>query len=182
MKVGSQLSSHFLKLQQGLTTIRIACSGGHVPLPDGDDGALSTKHDVKAKKGNDDGEGSDRDDEETEDDKEDDDGSEKKQKAKKIVRYSDFCYTSKMDKLIEELLLIRDNDPSGTIDWSPDYMLCLLTHFHRCLRSQKLDLFAVYIDPQVVGVKTARARFSMSDLVGQYVVDRSSQGIARLSK
>jgi hypothetical protein len=90
-KVGSQLSSHYLKLQRGLTTLRIACSGGHIPLPDGDNDP-STENDTNAA-----------------------DEEEKKPKGKKIVRYSDFCYTSKMEKLIEELVRIRDEDPSGTI-------------------------------------------------------------------
>jgi hypothetical protein len=118
-KVGSKLSSHYLKLQRGLTTLRIACSGGHVPLPD-EDNDPSTKKDTKANEageGNDmemdhaEGEGSDRDDEKA--DEEDSEG--KKPRGKRIVRYSDFCYTSKMEKLIAELVRIRDEDPSGTI-------------------------------------------------------------------
>jgi hypothetical protein len=118
-KVGSKLSSHYLKLQRGLTAIRIACSGGHVPLPDeGSD--PPTKKDTKtneAGEGNDtevdhaEGDDSDRDDKKADEE----DSAGKKPRGKKIVRYSDFCYTSKMEKLIEELVRIRDEDPSGTM-------------------------------------------------------------------
>jgi hypothetical protein len=103
-------------LQQGLTTIRIACSGGHIPITD-DYNDPSTKKDTKANeagKGNDmemdhaEGEDSDRDDEKA-------DEEEKKPRGKKIVRSSEFCFTSKMEKLIEELVRIRDEDPSGTL-------------------------------------------------------------------
>jgi hypothetical protein len=110
------LSSHYLKLQTGLTAIRIACSGGHIPLPDkGND--FPTKKDTTASeagKGNDmevdhaGGYNSDRDDKKA-------DEEEKKPRGKKVVRYSDFCYTSKMEKLIEELVRSRDEDPSGTM-------------------------------------------------------------------
>jgi hypothetical protein len=118
-KVGSKLSSHYLKLQRGLTTIRIACSGGHVPLPDEDKDPSMKKETTasEAGKGNDmevdHVEGADSDNDGEEADKEESAG--KKPREKKIVRYSDFCYTSKMEKLIEELVRIRDEDPSGTM-------------------------------------------------------------------
>jgi SNF2 family DNA or RNA helicase len=61
-------------------------------------------------------------------DKEDSAG--KKPRRKKVVRYSDFCYTSKMEKLIEELVRIRDEDPSGTMIVDPvqQCRLGFLTH------------------------------------------------------
>lgn len=91
---------HFLKLTQKLTPMRVACAGGNIPIDD-----------TEAK------EGGDADDSETEEasfenDEEDNAGSNGK-KRRKVVVYSDFAFQSKMKKLIEELSLAREQDPSS---------------------------------------------------------------------
>lgn len=83
------LSKHFLKLSAKLTQSRIACSGGHVPLLNGDGDKSG----------------------EDENDSEDESQTPTKKKGK-VVQYSDFAFKSKFNKLIEELEYSRDNDPS----------------------------------------------------------------------
>ena len=89
----STLSSHYLKLTQKLTPLRIACAGGAVPL--------------EADNDNEDSKDADGDDDEG------DTESKKKKKVKKAIVYSDFVFQSKMFKLIEELKTARDRDPSS---------------------------------------------------------------------
>ena len=91
---------HFLKLTQKLTPMRIACAGGNIPIDDTETN-----------------EGGDEDDSATEDtsDENNDDenaGVTGKKKRKEVV-YSDFAFQSKMKKLIEELALAREQDPSS---------------------------------------------------------------------
>jgi hypothetical protein len=86
----ADLSRHYLKLSQKLTPLRVACSGGSYPLPGVDD------------------------DEGLEDSVEDGENQSRAttKKQKKIVRYSDFAFTSKFKVLLSELERIRDKDPS----------------------------------------------------------------------
>jgi hypothetical protein len=78
---GSKLSSHFLKISQKLTPMRVACSGGKYPLDDTEDV-----------------------------DNGDDDEAETKKQKKKVVKYSDFVFKSKFEKLLVELKRNRDED------------------------------------------------------------------------
>lgn len=80
-----ELSSHYLKLSQKLTPMRVACSGGRIPLSEGkngDDGGDMNECAPTARK-------------------------------KSVVQYSDFSFTAKFDALIKELKLARDKDPTS---------------------------------------------------------------------
>jgi hypothetical protein len=79
------LSKYYLALTQKLMPLRTACAGGHIPL---DDSAAN------------------------EDDDEEEEATPRKRK-KKEQKYSEYAYTSKLDKLVSELKHVRDNDPSG---------------------------------------------------------------------
>jgi SNF2 family DNA or RNA helicase len=79
-----ELSSHYLKLSQKLTPMRVACSGGRTPLGDGH----------------------------TDKDEDIDEGIPAARK-KSEVQYSDFCFTAKFNVLIRELKRARDNDPTS---------------------------------------------------------------------
>lgn len=95
---GEKLGSSKLKLDRELKKLRIACAGGHIPLEE--DGATN------------------------EDEEQDKEEGKRKKKAQ---RFSEFAYTSKLDKLIEKLEAVRDNDPTSkslvfsqftsTLDW-----------------------------------------------------------------
>ena len=91
------LSSHYLLLTQKLTPLRIACSGGHVPLED------------VAEVGN-------KDENAHQDmvDSEDEDNTSKKRK-KTIVKFSEFGFTSKLHTLISELKRVSEEDSSGSL-------------------------------------------------------------------
>jgi len=91
------VSKSYLKLTQKLLPLRTACAGGQIPLnePDAEEG-----------------DGNVADEEEDGDDFDDDDPAPRKSK-KKVQVYSKFAYTSKLNKLIEELETIRVNDPSA---------------------------------------------------------------------
>ena len=92
---GHELSKHFLLLSQKLTPLRIAASGGQIPLDDDEE---------------------DDEPEETEDEPSDDEAeTKKKKKRRKEVRFSDFVYRSKLEALLVELKRARDDDPQGTI-------------------------------------------------------------------
>jgi SNF2 family DNA or RNA helicase len=82
---GERLSSHYLKLSQKLTPMRVACSGGFIPL---NDAAV--------------------DEDQEEYDNEGDDAPHKKK-----ITYSDFAFTSKFKMLLSELERIRDEDPTS---------------------------------------------------------------------
>jgi SNF2 family DNA or RNA helicase len=80
-------SKHYLKLSQRLTPMRVACSGGCIPL-DGD-----TEYD--------------------EEDPNDSDEEKKPAARKKQEKYSDFCFTAKFNVLLRELKRARDEDPTS---------------------------------------------------------------------
>ncbi|CAJ1949446.1 unnamed protein product [Cylindrotheca closterium] len=79
-----ELSKHYLLLSQKLTPLRVACAGGHLPT--------NPEAGVVA---------------------EDDGGGEAKVRKQKEVKYSDFCFTSKLTTLIEQLKQARDTDPTS---------------------------------------------------------------------
>jgi SNF2 family DNA or RNA helicase len=79
-----ELSSHYLKLSQKLTPMRVACSGGRIPLGD----------------------------EHTDKDEDIDEGISATRKMTEVL-YSDFCFTAKFNVLIRELKRARDNDPTS---------------------------------------------------------------------
>lgn len=118
-KVGSKLSSHYLKLQRGLTSLRIACSGGHIPLKGEVNDCLdkgNAQETPEVGEGSADAARQDGKEEEGEIGRMDvtDEINPNSNKGKKNIRYSEFCFTSKMEKLIEQLTKIRDEEPSGT--------------------------------------------------------------------
>ena len=92
------MSKNYLVLSQKLTPQRVACAGGHPPLN-------TEAGDVE----------------------EDGNEGETKPQKKSEVKLSDFCFTSKLNNLIEELKRARDSDPSSkslvfshfymTLDW-----------------------------------------------------------------
>ena len=90
-KKGHELSKHYLRLTQKLTPLRIAASGGRVPLDDevGENAEETDCDDVA------------------------EEAATPKKKAKKEKRYSDFAYKSKVDALVAELNRARDEDPHG---------------------------------------------------------------------
>lgn len=116
-------SSHYLKLIQGLTPLRIACAGGRIPIDEksgkvavsdtlleemGDETAMSGADDesdeesVKPKKGRR-GKGKVKDAENEE--------SVKPKKKKKVQVFSESSFQSKFIVLIEELKRIRNEEP-----------------------------------------------------------------------
>lgn len=92
---GHKLSKYYLRLNSKLTPLRIAASGGRIPLDDEEDKDEKSQ-DV---------------DEESEAESEDESPQSKKKKAKKEKRFSEFAYKSKINALIDELKRARDNDP-----------------------------------------------------------------------
>lgn len=84
---GHKLSKHTLVLRQKLTPLRVACAGGQVPIDD--DSREKEDHD---------------------EDEEEHEGHKKKKSPQKM---SDFTYTSKLRKLVEELKRAREEDESG---------------------------------------------------------------------
>jgi hypothetical protein len=95
------LGKHFLLLSTKLMPLRVSCAGGHFPLDaenqkeQSDSGEQAEEHGDTL---------------ETED--EDEAAKDNQEKKHKVVQYSDFAFTSKFTKLIEELKHARDNDPS----------------------------------------------------------------------
>lgn len=81
----SELSKHFLKLSQKLIPMRIACSGGKVPLME-DNENLDTDND---------------------------DDDEADAKKKKVQKFTDFAFTSKLQTLIKELKNVREKDSTS---------------------------------------------------------------------
>jgi hypothetical protein len=108
--------------------LRAACAGGHIPLDDGVNaepgrggkkkkGRGDSKKNGNGDKKKKDDEEEDDDEEEEEDEDHDDDEEEEeatpRKSKKKEQKYSEYAYTSKLDKLVSELKHVRDNDPSG---------------------------------------------------------------------
>lgn len=104
---GSQISRHYLLLTQKLMPLRIAASGGHIPLDD-EEGKAPEADGEEEEKVQDA-------DEESDDDSEDESLEQKKKKAKKEKRYSEFSYKSKLKALIAELETARDEDENGKL-------------------------------------------------------------------
>lgn len=86
---GHQLSKFYLRLTQKLTPVRIAASGGRVPLDEDKEGEDLEESHV-----------------------EDESAAPKKKKAKKEQRFSEFAYKSKINALMSELISARDKDPN----------------------------------------------------------------------
>lgn len=104
----NQLSRHCLMLTQKLNQSRIACSGGKYPLEE-----------TKA----------DEDDLDVDNIVEEEEGGKKKRKPRKMTKYSDFVFTSKLNTLIRELKRIRDEDPScKSIVAATDKFSCRAEH------------------------------------------------------
>ena len=82
---GGQIGKHYLKLTQMLVPLRVACAGGKVPL---DDGSHT------------DGSGDD---------------DEPQTRKKKVQKFSDFVFQSKLQALIKELESVRTKDKTGEI-------------------------------------------------------------------
>lgn len=121
-KAGEKLSRHYLKLQRGLVALRIACSGGHIPLKEanGNDNKLtanqpSVKSSEEATTSSEDLADTNNDNESEGKTVEIEDFSETNhnETTAKETKLSAFCFTSKMEKLIEQLIRIRDDDSSG---------------------------------------------------------------------
>jgi SNF2 family DNA or RNA helicase len=118
-KHAKNLGRHYLLLSQKLLPLRVACTGGHVPIEgesdedqdeekigdDEDDEDADDENDADAEEENDDmDEG---------DDQEKSDSKKKKKKQKKTQAFSQYAFTSKLHQLIEELKNARDEDPSS---------------------------------------------------------------------
>lgn len=88
------MSNHYLKLIQWLVPLRVACSGGRIPLIDDDKDDVGSELDQ---------EGLFHDDNES--------VRPKKKKASKVQVFSDFSFKSKVSVLMEELKKIRDTEP-----------------------------------------------------------------------
>eukprot|EP00980_Cylindrotheca_fusiformis_P010788 scaffold2442_cov146-Cylindrotheca_fusiformis.AAC.3 len=96
-----KLSSHYMKLFQNLTPMRVACSGGCIPLDDGG-GAADECEDM-------------------------DEDRLVVARKKDAVKYSDFAFRAKFRVLIKELKKAREKDPtskslvfslySSTLEW-----------------------------------------------------------------
>jgi hypothetical protein len=114
---GHELSKHYLLLSQKLVPLRIAASGGRIPLDDEAEKAPEVEEEEDEEKSEE--EGGDAAaaavDEEAAEDSEDETPAPKKKKAKKEQRFSEFAYKSKLDALIAELETARDDDPNGEI-------------------------------------------------------------------
>jgi SNF2 family DNA or RNA helicase len=95
------LSKYYLQLSSALQAQRYACSGGHIPLTE--DTSEEKKDELEG----------DESDEELDQSEEEPEGKKKKKRKKTIVTYSEFVYTSKLKRLIEELSRIRDKEPDN---------------------------------------------------------------------
>jgi hypothetical protein len=137
---GNTLSKHYLLLTQKLMPLRVAASGGRIPLDDEEEEKSSdTDKEVDI----------DSDDEES--------VAPKKKRAKKEKRYSEFAYTSKLKALVAELESARDEDCNGklhTVDALLEFSSCL-TYLTIC--SQEPSVFAVYVDAGMAPAGTSEA-------------------------
>lgn len=102
---GHKLSKHYLLLTQKLMPLRIAASGGRIPLDDEEEKTPEADGEEEEKVQDADGE--------SDAESEDESPEPKKKKAKKEKRYSEFAYTSKLNALIAELESARDEDANG---------------------------------------------------------------------
>jgi hypothetical protein len=118
------IGRHYLRLSQKLLPLRIACTGGPVPIEserdeddkddDDDDEKVSGDEDDDANEEKEEAEEKVDDDDNMHADEEDEAKSKKeKKKPKKPQAFSKHAFTSKLDKLIEELKKARDEDPTS---------------------------------------------------------------------
>ncbi len=150
-----KLSSHYLKLMQKLTPLRIACSGGQIPLSDDCDAAEDDNSEEKSserKKRGRRGQAKDV--------------AAKPKKAKKVTTYSEFRFQSKFNVLIEELKSIRDKEPDCKLAIEVDFLIRRLRL--TCCKtvgcnSQKPGVFTVRFEPQVSPGEAPQLRFSVSN-------------------
>ena len=82
------IGRHYLKLIQKLTPLRTACAGGQIPLDDDSANTGGGVHDGS-------------------------DDEPKQRKKKKAQRFSDFCFSSKLQALVKELESVRSKDKTG---------------------------------------------------------------------
>jgi hypothetical protein len=110
---GKPIGKHYLHLTAKLLPLRTACAGGRVPMDS----------DVQAgEEGEDDGDDS--------------------KKKKKPQAFSKYAFTSKMDKLIEELKRCREEDPTCAFD---DVKIEANTlHRNKAIRSSLTNHFISY--------------------------------------
>lgn len=128
------ITSHYLRLTQMLVPLRIACSGGQVPLHDEteDGGGGDDELAVEAQR--------------TFEDEEH--GKSKKQKE---VKFSDFASTSKLVTLVSELKRVREKDPTGK--QVHGYLEVFASHIPfspQLSRSQKLGLFSIHVHLKIL--------------------------------
>jgi hypothetical protein len=107
-KNAKNIGRHYLLLSQKLLPLRIACTGGHVPIEnESDDDDEDDDDDDEEDKvdDDDDDDGKDGEDEEKDDtmDTDDQEESKSRKEKKKPQAISKYAFTSKLDKLIEEL-------------------------------------------------------------------------------
>jgi hypothetical protein len=112
---GHELSKHYLLLSQKLVPLRIAASGGRIPLDDAEEKAPETVDEDEEKAEETGGPSDEEAEEDSDEEAEEETPAAKVKKAKKEQRYSEFAYKSKLDTLIAELESARDDDPNGKI-------------------------------------------------------------------
>jgi TATA-binding protein-associated factor Taf7 len=150
-KRAKKLSKYFLKLSAKLSPMRIACSGGRVPLDDTDAELDADENSDGEENDNVNGGGEEENEQESDPLKEDENGEENPEgdddvdddddgddeeaeqkdepkKKRKEVNYSKFVFRSKFAKLIQELKHARDNDPSCTCPVSVCCCCCCCCH------------------------------------------------------
>lgn len=112
-----KVSKAFLRLTSALLPLRIACSGGHIPIEpsavakaDNENNDETEGLDVdEDKEEEEDNETEDLDEKEDTDENEDNPPSKAKLTKKKM---SEYAYKSKLDRLIKELVAVREEDPT----------------------------------------------------------------------
>lgn len=141
---GHTLSKHYLLLTQKLTPLRIAASGGRVPIDDDGDKV-------------EDPQGSD------------DDDSPKKKKGKKEQRFSEFAYNSKVNALVAELKQAREEDPQCTFCMKCSYdAVASLSNTSIPITppfSQKSCFLSIFFDSQVASAGASKAWLPVQDVV-----------------
>lgn len=119
------VGKRYLYLMQKLAPLRIACAGGHVPLDDGvldSDGAVDTDSGgqsvVKVVVA--------------------DDNNAGKKINRKVITFSKFAFTSKLEALISELENIREKDETG------------MSHFTCSSFVRDFDILIIFSQPNVL--------------------------------
>ena len=123
---GHKLSSHYLLLTQKLVPLRIAASGGHVPLEDEEEKKPAAKAEGAENQEDEVDDDDDSEDDDDDDSEEEEEVAPKKKRAKKEKRFSEFAYSSKLNALVEELNRARDEDKHGKIEYTYAWFVLLL--------------------------------------------------------